>query len=318
MRAVLQSSVGLILIKIKGEPVWAKEVDQGKDINKIRLTLFAVALSGAIFNSTDLIAIYFMPLGDAMAIIMSNALSTMVLAAVFQKERLRLYKLLCAILLITGIVLVIRPPAIFERSTDLVKHYRANESIMLGMNYTTSDGVIMPSNMISSRSKYYYVGVTAALICMVGSAIFRVLTKTLISNKSTNSFGLLLFYTSLANVVFAFILPSCGGNQRILFPSIDVAKYEIWQWVGIFVVPIIGGTHWWMRIKAMRLISPTIVSFIRTSEIIIAYVIQLTILETKPYSTSLIGSGLIVIACIGVIFEGFLITNMSPKIQPLF
>ena len=73
-----------------------------------------------------------------------------------------------------------------------------------------------------------------------------------------------------------------------------------------------------MRVKAIRLISPTIVSFIHTSEIIVAYVIQLTILETKAYATSLIGSGLIVIACIGVILEEFVITLLSPKIQPLF
>ena len=109
VRAVLQTSVGLILIKMKGEPVWVTEVDQGKDINKIRITLIAMALSGAIFNSTDMIAIYIMPLGDAMTIIMSSSLPTMVLAAIFQKERLRLYKLICAILVITGIVLVIRP-----------------------------------------------------------------------------------------------------------------------------------------------------------------------------------------------------------------
>ena len=318
VRAVLQTSVGLILIKMKGEPVWVTEVDQGKDINKIRITLIAMALSGAIFNSTDMIAIYIMPLGDAMTIIMSSSLPTMVLAAIFLKERLRLYKLLCAILVITGIVLVIRPPALFESSTDIVRRCGVNESIMLGMNYTTSDRVIMPSNMSSFRCKYYYFGVAAALICMVDSAIFRILMKTLVSNKSTNSFGLQLFCASLANLVFVLILPAFGGNQRILFPSVDVAKYEIWQWVGIFIVAIIGVNYCWMRFKAIRLISPTIVSFIRTLEIIIAYFIQVTILETKPYATSLIGSGLIVIACIGVILEEFVITKCSPEIQHLF
>ena len=318
VRAVLQSSVGLILINIKGEPVWVTEVDQGKDINKIRLALIAFAISGAIFNLTDLIAISIMPLGDAMTIILSSSLPTMVLAAIFQKERLRLYKLLCAILVITGIVLVIRPPALFESSTDIAKHYGVNESMMLGMNCTMSDSVIIPSNLSSTRSKYYYFGVAAALICMVDSAIFRILMKTLVSNKSTNSFGLQLFCTSLANLVFALILPAVGGNQRILFPSADVAKYEMWQWVGIFVVAIISVNYAWMRVKAIRLISPTLVSFIRTLEIIIAYVIQVTILQTKPYATSLIGSGLIVIACIAVILEEFVISKCRPEIQYLF
>ena len=119
-------------------------------------------------------------------------------------------------------------------------------------------------------------------------------------------------------MIVAFILPAFGGHQRILFPSVDVAKYDIWQWVGIFVVAIIGVTQYWTRVKAIRLISPILVSFIRTSEIIVAYVIQLTIMETKAYASSLIGSGLIVIACIGIILESYMITKLSPKIQHLF
>ena len=191
VRAVLQSSVGLILIKIKGGSIWVKEVDKGKNLNKIRLTLFAFAFFGAAFNSTDLIAIYFMPLGDAMTIIMSSVLPTMILAAIFLKERLRLYKLICAILVITGIVLVIRPPFVFGNSIDQGTQFRVNESRTISLNNTTSNNFNMSSITSSSRSEYYYIGAAAALICMVSSAIFRVLMKTLVNNKSKNSFSTL-------------------------------------------------------------------------------------------------------------------------------
>ena len=68
-------------------------------------------------------------------------------------------------------------------------------------------------------------------------------------------------------------------------------------------VAVIGVIHYLTRFMAIKLISPTLVSFIRTSEIVLAYVIQLVILGTKPYLTSLIGSGLVLVACIAIIFE---------------
>ena len=86
VRAVLQSSVGLILSRLKGESVWIKEVDANKNLNQTRFLLFLFGFIGASFNTTDLIAISFMSLGDAMTIIMSSVLPTMILAAFFEGE----------------------------------------------------------------------------------------------------------------------------------------------------------------------------------------------------------------------------------------
>ena len=89
-------------------------------------------------------------------------------------------------------------------------------------------------------------------------------------------------------------------------------------WISIVAVAIIGFIHYRTRYMALKLISPTLVSFIRTSEIVLAYVIQLVILGTKPYVTSLIGSGLVMVACIAVIFESWAAQKLNPKIQFLF
>ena len=114
------------------------------------------------------------------------------------------------------------------------------------------------------------------------------------------------------------VLPAFGGSQRILFPSEDVEIYDTWQWLGLSIIAIIGVLHYSTRVMAIKLISPTLSSFIRTSEIVLAYVIQLVILGTKPYPTSLIGSGLVMVACIAIIFESWAIQKMNPKFQFLF
>ena len=90
VRVMLQTIFCIILLWMRGESVWIKDVDSEKNIHKIRAILFSYGFFGAVFASTDLIAIYYMPLGDAMTIILSSVLPTMILAAIFLNEKIRL------------------------------------------------------------------------------------------------------------------------------------------------------------------------------------------------------------------------------------
>ena len=317
-RAVLQSLIGLILSWLKSESLWIKEVDAGKNLNQMRLLLFVFGFLGASFNTSDLIAISFMPLGDAMTIILSSVLPTVILAAIFLKERLRLYKILCSIIVVTGIVLVIRPPFLFQNSVEQEIQQNLNTSNSFMTNRTLSEKLGIAPKLSSSEFYDYYIGAIAALTAMFSIAGMRTVIKMLVQNKSTSSYGVALFYNSFANLIVAIVLPAFRGNQRILFPSVDVDIYDVWQWLGIVSVAVIGVIHYLTRFMAIKLIRPTLVSFIRTSEIVLAYVIQLAILGTKPYATSLIGSGLVMVACISIIFESLVVQKMNPKIQFLF
>ena len=249
---------------------------------------------------------------------MSGVLPTAVLAAIFLKERLRLYKILCSIVVVIGIVLVLRPPYLFQNSDKPEMQQSISTSIPLTANNTLSEKLKISPKLNSSELNSYYIGAIAALIAMFSIAGTRTLIKILIKNTSSKPFAVLLFYHNFANLIVAMVLPAFGGNQRILFPSVDVEIYDVWQWLGIVAVAIIGFIHHRTRYMALKLISPTLVSFIRTSEIVFAYVIQLAILGTKPYVTSLIGSGLVMLACIAIIFESLAIQKMNPKIQFLF
>ena len=60
--------------------------------------------------------VLFLPLGDALTLIFSAPLSTMVMTAIFLGHKLRLYKVTFALILLTGTVLVVRPPFLFPSS----------------------------------------------------------------------------------------------------------------------------------------------------------------------------------------------------------
>ena len=284
----------------------------------MRSLLFLFGILGASFNTTDLIAITFMPLGDAMTIIMSSVLPTIILAAIFLKERLRLYKIFCSILVVTGIVLVLSPPFLFGSSFEQTTQPSIDMSTQSSSNKTLSANLEISPKKNSSQFDNYYIGAFAALTAMFSAAAMRTTMKILVQNKSTSSFGVPLFYNSFSNLIVSVVLPVFGGNQRILFPSSDVENYDVGQWVGLFAVAIIGVVQYSTRFMAIKLISPTLVSFIRTSEIVLSYVIQVVILGIKPNATSLIGSGLVMIACVGVIFEQWTVEKLNPKIQHLF
>ena len=95
--------------------LWIFQVDEGQNICFLRGSLVLIGVFAFSSIITDFYCVTNMPLGDASAIIFSAPLPTMIFSAIFLGSRLRLYKIFCGLLLYTGIMLVIRPPFIFNR-----------------------------------------------------------------------------------------------------------------------------------------------------------------------------------------------------------
>ena len=95
--------------------LWIFNVDPGQNIHLLRGILLFQGVFAACCILSDFHCVSNMPLGDASAIILSAPLPSMVLSAIFLGTRLRLYKVICGVLLYSGVLLVIRPPFIFHR-----------------------------------------------------------------------------------------------------------------------------------------------------------------------------------------------------------
>jgi drug/metabolite transporter (DMT)-like permease len=308
MRSIGQILIAFLFVIKNKRSIWIWEVDEGKRINQLRTLLIFSGIVVGLLNLCDLIAISFMPLGDAMTIILSSVLPTIIIARIFLKERLKLCKLICTILIISGIVLVTRPPFLFK---DIISGISNN-------THFDSDTKAYSSDMDSNRPMYYYYGVMAALLCTVSIGTLRVVLKILTLNNSTSSFELPLLYGGFGCLIVSLLVPLFGGNQKIIFPSPQVEQYGIWEWLSLSIVVVLGIINFCLRFKAIKLIGPVIYGFICTSEIILAYFIQTTLFDTVPYISSLIGSGCIAIACIGILLEYTFLEILPATLRNIF
>ena len=121
VQSVVQVIVFIIMVYIKRRSLWIWTVDEDKSINNIRLMLILGAVLGTISRVTDIVAIKYMPLGDAMTIILSQSIPTAILAAIVFNDRFRLIKISCLILVVNGVTLVVRPH--FQLNTDWHKSW---------------------------------------------------------------------------------------------------------------------------------------------------------------------------------------------------
>jgi drug/metabolite transporter (DMT)-like permease len=306
--SIVQMSTSLIMIRIKGFIIWPTEVDEDKNVHWLRSWLICFGIVGGIFYPTNLIAITFMPLGDAMTIIFSCVLLVTIFAAIFFKERFRLYKLICVILIIGGIILVIRPPFIFNNNIENITNNNT-----LDLNDTTTS-----SEINYKIPKYYYFGVTSALIAMVFNAMLSTISGVLVKNKSTSPPEIHMVYNSLGCFIVSLILPAFVGNQRIVFPSGTIEGYDSWSWFILFVVGFMQSGLFFTRTKAIQFAGPVVTAFVRTSEIGIAYIIQITFFQTIIIISSLIGASFVIIACICILLENQFLELLHPRIQNIF
>merc|ERR1711881_730894 len=115
---------------------------------------------------------------------------------------------------------------------------------------------------------------------------FRIIIKVVVTNKSTSSPELLMFYQSVGCFIISLIAPAFGGNQRIVFPSGTNKEYDLWSWIILFVIGFARTAMFTMRTKAIEFVGPVVTSFTRCSEIGIAYILQIIFFDTIIMTSS--------------------------------
>ena len=296
---------GLLLCR-KRSSFWVWEVDPDKNITHVRcLLLLGIAMVGSMSRTTDLVAVTFMPLGDAMTIILSSAIPTTIIAAIFLKERLRLLKIVCLIMVVTGIVLVIRPPFLFNNNLNT-----KFDVMDTGSNFTIPR--IYDTNPLI-HNKYYYIGAASAICCMIFQSFARVGIRCLLKNQRTSSSDLILFNHGVACFVMSLLISfAIKGKQRIINSSEGTDTYDSKQWISLFGFAILIIIQLCMRVKALHLISPVIVGFVRSTEIVLSYIVQVTFFATVPNVSAIVGSCLVLVSCVSVLIEDSIL-DIVPK-----
>ena len=213
-----------------------------------------------------------MPIGDALTIVFTEPLWTLILSKLILKIRIGLWKVFFGLLLILGMILCIQPPFLFQpidsngnktipdntNNTNLVGEYvmHIKDSLHKGGN---CDGM--------EESENYYVGVLFA----IGTAVTGAMANVVIARCEKVSSKVLVFYCGLGGVILAFICSIFDQNNLMIF---NFSSISINQWMMLTVLGLMGIVGYFSMTRSLRLVPPTTVAVLRAMEIILAYIAQ--------------------------------------------
>ena len=309
-RAIFQIGIFLIIIKMKRQSVWVYSVDKTNNIHLTRFLLVAQGIISGVLLISYLVAISLMNIGDAMAIYFSSFLPTMILSKLFLKERIGLYRILCGMMTLTGIILVLKPFSVIN-ATDRKPGWNI-------MNQTSPRSIENEniSNVIFEEiNEKLDVGKIAAITSMLSISFLNIITTLLYKNSSTNSTELSVLYSGFGILLTSFIVTWFNENQLMLFPPKYTNPYNNWQWTGLIVIAIASVVMVFMRFLALKLIGATIENFIFTSQIVFGYEAQVFFFGIIPDNKSIMGSLCITLACLIVPVEEVIISQFPRSFQ---
>ena len=203
-----------------------------------------------------------MPIGDALTIVFTEPLWTLILSKLILKIRIGMWKLFFGLLLIAGMVLCIQPPFLFPVSPELPINSTMNETD------SNPDALDQDHDLIDSpSSSNYYLGVLMA-VC---TAMFGALNNVVIARCEKVSSKVMVFYAGLGGVIIAFICSYFDEENKIIY---NISAISGNQWLILTAMGSAGIIGHFCMTRSLRLIPPTTVAVLRAKEIILAYVAQ--------------------------------------------
>ena len=310
VQGVGQVIISTLIVYKRSTYFWIWDADKNRNINHVRCVLVFGAVAGSMGWFTNCVAVSFMPLGDMMTIALSNAIPTTILAAIFFKERFRMIKGISLILVVTGIVFVIRPPFVFHDEPNMDENVKGSNT-----NTTTS----FHNNPLGIHDSYYYIGAISAMANMIFRSIQLIAFRYLVQNKSTVNGELVILYIGIACLIVSLVSPFVfNGNQRIIHSYERTRAYNVYQWLGLFGHVILSYGFLWMLIKALSLVSPVIVAFVRLTEIVLSYIVQILFFDAIPTVSAIFGSCNVIIGCLLILIEDSILKILPENMKYIF
>ena len=279
---------------ILGNLLWINEVDNGENLcNIIALSWLQAICSGTILLCTYISFLY-MPFGDAITIVFTCPIITMVISTLFLNDKCKVYKWLCSISLFAGVLLVVQPPFLFEKSE------------MSSRSTTTK----------TTSGREYTFGVCMALMSSLAGAFHLVIVGRLFKNNTTNSAILLAFYGGFGGLLIILPAAFLDDNQRIFTKEIIAISWT--TWASLALVSLLGLIGFVTINLSIKQIKPVYVSFVGVLEVVMAYVAQVLIFHTPPGLYSILGSIIVVTTVVALPFESMIYEKLPKSMQNIF
>jgi len=260
VRCFIQIFIYTSIIICSGHSIFPENV-------KEKCFTISQGLVGSISFITSLASVSFMPVPDALCIIFSCPVVTMILSAVILGDKLNSLKCFSGFLLLLGDVLVCQPQFIFSGSD--AKH-----------------------------AYLYYVGVAlACAACCTGG-----LMNVLIAMCQSVSTPVLVNWSAISGLILAisFSLALPTGSQIL---SADIVNITREDWIILTGLGLSGLLAFTSLTQALKFISPSLVASIRATELVLAYTIQALLTGESPDLMSCAGGTIIVTGVLVLAFQ---------------
>jgi len=236
-----------------------------------------------------------MPLGDCTAIFFSSPAFTMILSCIILKDHCGVWRCLVAITLLTGVMILSRPPALFPA---LPQSSPANHS---AHHHNHSEEHDDHDHGEAGEGGYELIGILSALAVPTLSAWIVIITR----QAKHVHYSVLVFWFGVGGLVVSLI-----G----IFAIDTEPMFENWdmrEWILSFMVALVGILGSILMTKAVCWVTPSKVMVVRSFEVVAAYILQVTVFDVPTHWTDLAGTMCVISAVIGMGVEDCLMERIN-------
>ena len=244
-----------------------------KNSTRTKIVMIVQGFLGGLMIIMSFGCVSLMPLGDASTLLFSSPIFTMILACLCLNHGLVPIRVLFIILLMTGTILVVQPPFIFGEET--------------------------------SNSTEYYIGA----ILGISTAFVDGLVNISINFCTEINPLVLLWWSGIGGLFVSLVAFTFDSKARILTTTVTMISYG--DWMAYVGMAIIGLLAYFCMTKSLQMIDPTVVSFIRSLEIVLAFLVQILVMNQIPNYLAVIGALLVLVSVGSIAIQDFLSKKMS-------
>jgi len=256
-----------------------------------RWRLVAQGVLGGFLLLGIFVAVARMPLGDCTAIFFSSPAFTMVLSCIILKDHCGVWRCLVAITLLTGVMILSRPPALFP-TTPATANHTSRAHTNDDHDHDLSD---------NNEGGYDLVGVLASLAVPTLSAWIVIITR----QAKHVHYSVLVFWFGVGGLVVSLVGMFLRDSEHM------IQTWSIKEWMLSFMVALVGILGSIAMTKAVCWVTPSKVMVVRSFEVVAAYILQVTVYDVPTHWSDLAGTMCVISAVIAMGLEDYLMEKLN-------
>ena len=212
----------------------------------------------------------------------------------------------------TGVTLMVRPSIIFRnRETEQLMNQTTEPFILRDRDKEALSNV--NETIFEEYVKYhkdYSYGAVAALAASITLGANDIMCARLFQNSTTASATLLGLYGGFGGILISLIMLPFNFDEYVNF-NLNIDLIDSLGLLLFVVIAIVGIV---MSNKSSQYVSPTIKSFVRSADVIIAYLIQIIFLHEVSHYLSFIAAACIILAIILISVEDAIVNRLPMNV----